>query len=161
MTVPTLQDLSELERVALGVIGAGLVPSSVAGDASFRLDVLTAVCLALSRGLGPNEFLESDGAATAGFQAELATAYDDLDAKRIIGVGGPQADAILRPGEPQIRQTKPAQPPNFDQGPTVFDRFLAGRCLDAILKHPDVYRFIMARYADSSEIWQRVYKQYV
>jgi len=179
VTVLTIHDLGELESVALGVIGAGLVPSSVAHDSTFRLDSLTAISLALSRGLPSDAFLSSDGSARPAFQSELAAAYYELDAKRILGLGGPPTNVLLEPGEGEIRRYDPpktpaaatpvtssargpaARLPNFDQYPTVLDRHLAGRCLDKLLKHPDVYTFIMGKYADSSEIWQRVYKQYV
>jgi hypothetical protein len=51
-------DLDQLERIALGVLGAGLAPSSVAGDASFRLDVLIGTCLELAKGLAPYASIE-------------------------------------------------------------------------------------------------------
>jgi hypothetical protein len=159
VTVPSIQELNELEKVALGVIGAGLAPSSVAHDRSFRLDTLTAISLALTRGLDRDAFLDVNGDASAAFQSELAGTYDALDRKRILGLGTPN-DALLMPGEAP-RSPRDQQLPNFDQYPTVFDRHLAGRCLDELLKQPDVYRFIMGKYAESSEIWQRVYRQYV
>jgi len=166
VAVLTIHDLSELELVALGVIGAGLAPSSVAHDSSFRLESLTAISLALSRGLPAAALLTSDGSAGSAFQAELAATYHALDAKRILGLGGPPTGVLLEPGDGEVRQqsvskTPAARLPNFDQYPVVLDRHLAGRCLDELLKHPDVYTFIMGKYADSSEIWQRVYQQYV
>jgi hypothetical protein len=160
VTVPTIHELNELEKVALGVIGAGLAPSSLAHDRSFRLDTLTAISLALARGLDRGALLDGNGDAGDAFQSELAATYDALDRKRILGLGGPN-DVLLMPGEAPHSPRDQRQLPNFDQYPTVFDRHLAGRCLDELLKQPDVYRFIMGKYAESSEIWQRVYRQYV
>ena len=153
-------DLTELERVTLGVLGAGLAPSSVAHDDSFRLDVLTATSLALLRGLSESAFLAADGTATAAFQRELSDAYYDLDAKRILGLGGPPVDALIMPGAEAERRVDRGPLANFAQHPTVFDRYLAGRCLDELLRNPAVYRYIMGKYAESSEVWQRVYRQY-
>jgi hypothetical protein len=83
-----------------------------------------------------------------------------LEVKKILGMGGPPPEVWLSPGIPAVRA--PGQDPiaNFDQHPTVFDRHLAGRCLDEILRNEAIYRYIMGKYAESSEIWQRVYRQY-
>jgi hypothetical protein len=154
-------DLEELERAALGILGAGLAPSSVAGDPSFRLDVLIATSFALVQGLAPGSYLEPSGGATAAFQRRLTDAFHVLEDKKILGMGGPPPEVRISPGTGAFRA--PGQDPiaNFDQHPTVFDRHLAGRCLDEILRNGDVYRYVMGKYAESSEIWQRVYRQYM
>jgi hypothetical protein len=153
-------DLSELERVLLALLGAGLAPSSVANDPSFRLDVLSATTLALLRGLPGNAYLTSTGEATAELRAELTSAVYDLADRRVLDVGAPPIDvfpsleSVAAPGYDRSVQI------NFDQHPAVFDRFLAGRCLDELLRDAGVYTFVMGKYAESSEVWQRVYRQF-
>lgn len=160
MTALNPADLTELERIALGVLGAGLAPSSVAHDQSLRLDVLTAVSLALLRGLPADAFLNLDGNGTPAFQRELSDAYCDLDEKRILGLGGPPLEPLMMPGAEPVRRPDRRPLANFEQHPTVFDRYLAGRCLDELLRNGEVYQYIMGKYAESSEVWQRVYRQY-
>lgn len=162
MTTVNPEDLSELERVLLGVLGAGLAPSSVAGDPTFRIDHLTAVGLALLRGLSRQTFLNPAGpGATDAFQRALTEALHALEDRKILGVGSPPPDMVLTIDNQPAARIPRAEVANFDQQPKVFDRYLAGRCLDELLNHPDVYRFIMDKYGESSEVWQRVYKQYL
>jgi hypothetical protein len=132
----------------------------VAHDPSFRLDVLTAVSLALLRDLPESTYLETPERATPDFQRRLSDAYYDLDAKRILGVGGSPVQALIMPGTEPQRSIDRGPLANFEQYPTVFDRYLAGRCLDQLLTNTRVYRYIMGKYAESSEVWQRVYRQY-
>jgi hypothetical protein len=40
--------------------------------------------------------------------------------------------------------------------PYILDKFLSGRCLDAVLGHPKAYTFLMGKYADSSATWQQL-----
>lgn len=158
MTTYNPNDLNELEQILLGVLGAGLVPSNVAGDASFRLDYLCAVSLALIRAEPRETYLDPDGRkATPALQHDLTDALADLEQKRILSSGG--SELLLTPDQPP----SPAphqQLANFDQHPKIFDRYLAGRCLDALLRNTAVYRFIMDKYADSSEVYQKNYQQY-
>lgn len=152
-------DLTEIERVLLAVLGAGLTPSAIANDVGFRLDVLSAIALALLRGEPQDRYLASSVTATPELQQALTEAVDDLTERRVLMTSEPpMATFLALEGSPAPLPSRTA-PLNFDQHPTVFDRYLAGRCLDELLRHPDVYRFIMARYADSSEIWQRFTRQ--
>jgi hypothetical protein len=48
---------------------------------------------------------------------------------------------------------------DLNQPPKVLDNYLAHRALDALLGHREVYTFLMAKYAASSEIWQRLVAQ--
>lgn len=154
--------LSELERVTLGVLGAGLAPADLANDPTLRLDYVTAVSLALQRGLSETAYLEPGGGqARRDFQRELTDALYDLEQKGVLGVGGPPPGLMLDGSvQPPVRPAR-VEVANFDQPPKVFDRYLAGRCLDELLRQPAVYHFVMGKYADSSEVWQRVYKQYL
>ena len=156
-------DLGELERVLLGVLGAGLVPSSIAADPSFRYDYLTAVSFALWQGLPRETYLEPDGTrATEVFQRQLSDAVYELEQRRVLVVSGPSPEVLLDPSAGASGGAVPARREamaNFDQEPAIFDRYLAGRCLDEILRNTAVYRFIMDKYADSSEIWQQHYKE--
>jgi hypothetical protein len=161
MTTCNPGDLSEIEQVLLGVLGAGLAPSSVAGDPSLRLDYLTAVSLALVRGLPREAYLVPGGAtATQAFQRELTDALYGLEERKILGVGAPPADVLLTPEIEQPARSTHEPVANFDYYPKVFDRYLTGRCVDTLLRNPAVYRFIMDKYADSSEIYQKHYQEY-
>jgi hypothetical protein len=151
--------LSELERVLLTVLAAGLAPSSIAGDPSFRLDVLCARTLALLRAEPPEQYLSSENQATPEFQRDLTAGIHGLMDRRILAAGGGDATAFLAlEGEP-APVVASAGPVDFTTFPTVFDRYLAGRCLDELLRNTEVYRYIMGKYADSTEIWQRAARQ--
>ena len=161
MTIYNPNELGELERVLLGVLGAGLAPSSVAGDPTLRLDYLTAVSLALLRGLPRETYLKPESAqATEAFQRELTDALYDLEDCKILGVNAPPLDMLLGPEAPPAKRSGHEPIANFDRYPKVFDRYLTGRCVDEILKHPAVYRFIMDKYAESSEVYQQHYQDY-
>ena len=153
-------DLTELERTVLALLGAGLAPSSVANDAGFRLDYLTAVTLALLRNEPRDAYLAPDGAATPALRRDLSDAMYDLADRQVLAFEAAPANPLLNiEGGIDAKIADRSRPVSFDQHPTVFDRYLAGRCLDELLRHPDAYRFVMGMYADSSEVWQRVYKQ--
>lgn len=153
-------DLTEIERALLAILGSGLVPSSVANDPGFRLDYLIAVTVALLRNEAEDTYLAGETEATEGFRRELSDAFYDLAERRIIALGAAPANPLFDLESNIPRLAARDTPVNFDQHPTVFERYLAGRCLDEVLRHPAAYRFIMGKYADSSEVWQRVYKQY-
>lgn len=159
--VPPLNssDLSELERVVLAILGAGLAPAAVANDSSFRLDLLSGETLSRLRGEPTSTYLQSQIEVKPEFRARVSEAIYDLEEKQVLSSGGPGPGLIDLSGRPQPQADR-TNPVNFDQHPTVFDRYLAGRCLDELLRHPEVYRFIMGKYAESSEVWQRVYEQY-
>ncbi len=153
-------NLTDLERVILAILGAGLVPSSVANDPGFRIDYLAAVTAALLRDEPEDAYLSQDGAPAPELVRELSDAIYSLGDRRVLALGAAPANPFINlDGAPPPASDR-VIPINFDQHPAVFDRYLAGRCLDELLRHPKVYRFIMDKYADSSEVWQRVYKQY-
>jgi hypothetical protein len=160
--VPPLNssDLSELERVLLAILGAGLAPAAVANDPSFRLDLLSAETLSRLRGEPASTYLRSQSEVKPDFGVRVSDAIYDLEEKEVLSAGGPSPSGLIDLSGRQQPLVDRTVPINFDQHPTVFDRYLAGRCLDELLRHPDVYRFIMDKYADSSEVWQRVYEQY-
>jgi hypothetical protein len=152
-------DLTDLERVLLAVLGAGLAPSSLANDPSFRLDALCGTTLALLRGEPPLRYLMSDHEATPEFRASLSEAIYDLSDRRVLMSAEPAPSTFVALEGEQPAPTDRSVPVNFDFPPSVFDRYLAGRCLDELLRNADVYRFIMGKYAESSEIWQRIARQ--
>ncbi len=160
MQTPEPDRLSELERVLLTVLAAGLAPNSLAGDPSFRLDVLCARTLALLRHEPGQRYLAPSGnEATPEFQHQLSTAVHRLMDRRILIANDPGATAYL-PLDGEPAPAAPAHGPvDFNVFPAVFERHLAGRCLDELLRDPGVYRFIMDKYADSTEIWQRLARQ--
>jgi hypothetical protein len=160
VNAPTTADLTDIQRALLAVLGSGIAPSSVANDERFRLDYLTAVTLALLRGEPRDIYAGENCVATADFQRQLADAMYDLADRRVLAVGAAPAMPVLSPDGESSPLADRTAPVSYDQHPTVFDRYLAGRCLDEVLRHPDAYRFLMDMYADSSEVWQRVYKQY-
>lgn len=159
MTTLNPGDLSELERVLLGVLGIGLAPSTLAGDPTLRYDYVTAVSLALWRGLPRDTYLDDGATLARDFQRELTAAVHALTQKRILEGEGPGSGVVLGLGGEPSMPVVPEEMADFNSQPRVFDRYLAGRCLDDVLKQPEVYRFIMDKYADSSEVWQRLYQE--
>jgi hypothetical protein len=160
--VPALssENLSPLERAVLAILGAGLAPASVAHDPSFRIDVLAAVILARIESKPDSSYLHAPGEATPEFQARTRDAIYDLTDKQILSTGGPPISGFVDLEGQQRVLADRGTAIHFDQHPAVFDRYLAGRCLDELLRDPKVYAFIMGKYAESSEVWQRVYEQY-
>ena len=156
------EDLSPLARAYLGVIAMGLVPARLASDESFRIDYLTAICEALLAGRSVDAPPGGDGhEPPAPFRDELRAAIAELDGLGVILAGGDGVTAMLPIiGSPMSKLT-PAQIARLDlnQPPRVLDNYLAHKALDAILSHPGVYAFLMGKYAESSEIWQRLVAQ--
>jgi hypothetical protein len=152
-------DLTDVERATLAILGAGLVTSSMAKDPSFRLDYLTAVTLAALRGEPEGAYLAEDGGATAAIQEQLSAALFDLTDRRILMAGPAPVNPLLNVDGGTAFVADRSAVVNFDDFPAEFDRYLAGRCLDEVLRNPEAYHFIMGKYADSSEVWQRLYKQ--
>jgi hypothetical protein len=151
-------DLSDLERAVLAILAAGLVSSAIANDGSFRLDYLTAMTLAALRDEAEDANLTPDGAVSAEFQQQVCSALFNLADRRVLSLGSAPAAPLLTVDGPAAFVADRSVAVNFDEFPSVFDRYLAGRCLDEVLRNPDAYRFVMGKYADSSEIWQRLYK---
>lgn len=150
-------DLSLLERTYLGVLDTGMVPANLAGDASLRMDYVTAVCLALREGRDRGAYLDASNAKpTAAFIEDLTSAAQSLDAKGVISVGPPPPDLILTPDVP--RPPVP-QSIDFDQHPRIWDRHLAHSCLEELFSDRRVYPFLMGKYQDSGDVWSRLYKE--
>ncbi len=156
-------DLSPIARAYLAVIAAGLPSARLAGDESFRIDYLTAICAALTDGRPPSAHLDGDGPQPlASFVEELRGVIAGLDDEAIIIAGAGESTMTMMPLVGQGRNTlTPAQIAKLDlnQPPKILDTYLAYRALDALLAHPGVYAFLMEKYGAASEIWQKLAAQ--
>jgi hypothetical protein len=122
--------------------------------------VVTGRILALLHGETDQRYLGSGGQATPQFQAELTAAIHGLTDRHILMAGGAGATAFVGlDGLDGAPATPAAAPIDFDSFPALADRYLAGRCLDDLLRNSAAYRYIMDKYAESSEIWQRSARQ--
>ncbi len=152
--------LSSLARAYLGVVAAGLVPASVAGDEGFRLDYVTAVCEALMGDLPASAHLEADGPQPkAAFLDDLRRTIGDLDARGVVIAGaGDSAVMMLPSAGREIDKLTPAQMAQLDlsRPARIVDTFLAYRALDELLGNPRVYSFLMEKYSASSAVWQKL-----
>ena len=150
-------DLSLLERTYLGVLDTGMVPATLAGDPSLRMDYVTAVCLALREGKPRETYLDDAGAEPdAAFLAELTRAARALDEKGVISVAPPPADMLL---SPELGSPAPTAEIDFDQHPRIWDRYLAHACMEELFSDSGVYPFLMGKYQDSGEVWARLHKE--
>lgn len=153
-------DLTPLARAYLAVVAVGLPSPRLAGDESFRLDYLTAVCAAVVEGRPANDDLDGDGPQPrAAFLDELRATIAGLDAKGIIIAGAGDGHLATTPFlGVEMGGLTSAQVAKLDlnQAPKVLDSFLSYRALDEMLANADVYPFIMGKYSESSEIWQRL-----
>lgn len=149
-----LSDLTPYERTYLGVVAIGLPPHTLVGDPWLRLDYLTAVSQALREGKPATAYLLGEGPEPQpDFLTVVKGAVWSLEEKGVIGTTPPVvlfAFDVSRPGPPDFTKIDPNIPP------IVFDRYLAHRCLDELLANPAVYQFLMGKYAESSEHWQRL-----
>lgn len=147
------EDLTPLEQVLLGVLSLGLPPSRAAGDPRFRVDYVCAVTHGLRETGQPHVFLEADGArVTRSFREELDGAVASLLAKGLVAhqpSGMPTAPGGFEPGL-AVDVVDP------DVHPTVLDRYLGQQCMETLLRHPDVYPFLIERYARAGEVWRRI-----
>lgn len=148
-------DLTPLEQTYLGVLAVGLPPHMLVGDPWLRIDYLTAVSQALREGKPANAYLLDEGPEPQpAFVTALKEAISLLEEKDILGTSPP---AVLftfgMPARPDLTRIDPNTPP------AIFDRYLAQQCMNALLAHPQVYQFLMAKYAESSEHWQRLVQQ--
>lgn len=154
MSALTVNDLTLLEQTYLGVLATGLVPADLAGDDRFRMEYVCALCHALRQGLPADAFTAESHVADAEFRKQLRETMIDLDQKRVIGIGPPQDTVILRPEVPPDAAYGAV---DLNRHPPIFDRYLAQRCMDELLNHPDAYRLLMDLYAESGEVWRRLY----
>lgn len=152
-----MTDLTDLERLYLAVVAVGLVPSKLAGDPQFRVDYITAVCWALSRDEAAESYLNGSGPdCSPEFARDLAGAMRALEEKGVIRIGAPPPGMGLLILDEPTRFATDWSSVDLDTMPQVVDRFLAHECLDALLNHHAVYSFIMDKYAESSEVWQKL-----
>ena len=152
-----LADLASLEQTYLGVAAVGLPPHALVGDPWLRLDYLTAVSHALVEAKSADTYLMGEGPEPKPeFLTALKEAVWALEEKSIIGTSPPVVlfsfDAP-KPGKPDLSTIDPNTPP------AIFDRYLAHQCMNALLAQPEVYQFLMGKYAESSEQWQRLTEQ--
>lgn len=156
-------ELSPLAKTYLGVVAAGLPTARLAGDESFRIDYLTAVCWAVLRDRPAETHLEGDGPQPRqDFLDELRSTIADLDARGVIIAGAGDGHLATMPFLGQdVGGLTSAQIAKLDlnQSPKVLDSFLAYRALDELLGHDRVYAVLMEKYGESSEIWQRLSRQ--
>lgn len=151
-----IADLSPLEQAFLGVLALGLPPASLAGDPGLRLDVLTASAVALAEGRSEGHYLAGDATAPE-FEARLSAAVLELDRKGIIALTAPPEINVTLVGV--IADAAGRRHINFDQAPRIFDKYLAHACLEQLLQQPPVHAYLMRKYAESSEVWQRLMHQ--
>ena len=150
-------DLSVVERTYLGVLDTGMVPARLAGDPSLRMDIVTAVCLALREDKPRGTYLDAAGAEPSdAFRRDLTAAVHSLDAKGVISAGPPPPEMLLSP-----EMGRPAPPPeiDFDQHPRIWDRYFAHTCMEELFSDSRVYAFLMGKYQDSAEVWARLYRE--
>jgi hypothetical protein len=158
MTVLTTADLNPLQRTYLGVLALGLVTADQARDPRFRMEYICARCQTIVEGRPASAY--ADGAehrAVEPFRSALREAMIDLDRKGVIGLGPPQDLVVLTPS----LESREAVYANVDVNhhPPIFDRYLAQRCMDELLALPEAHAYLMALYADSSDVWHEVYQR--
>jgi hypothetical protein len=150
----TIAELSSLERTYLGVLAVGLPPHKLVGDPWLRLDYLTAVAHAGMEGKPAEAHLQGDGPEpVAEFVSALREAIHGLEQKEVLGTSAPSVVFAF-----DMAPSGPADLSSIDltATPTIFDTFLAQQCMNVLLGNPQVYAFIMGKYAESSEQWQRL-----
>ena len=140
------------------MLALGLPPATLAGDATFRLDVLAASALALAQGRDEAFHLDPGGHSASNAIADLLTAATvSLDEKGIISLGAPPGINVTLMGGIGTREGWRAI--DFEQAPRIFDRYLAHACLESLLSQPAVHPYLMRKYGDGSEVWQRLMRE--
>jgi hypothetical protein len=147
------EDLDLLERTLLGVLSIGLPPSKSAGSDTFRVDHVTAVIAGTQEAGDRNAYLLDDGVRVAPeFRARLRATIQGLEGKGLVhmpvagmpaAAGGFEEGLILDLVDP-------------DEQPAVLDRYLSQLCMEVLFNIPEVYPFLMERYAASGEVWRRL-----
>ncbi len=146
-------DLMPLEQVILGVLSLGLPPSRAAGDDRFRVDYVCAVTHGLRTAGHARAFLDPAGErATREFREQLENAVRSLAEKGLVAHQPPGLPAAPGGFEPGLA----VDVVDPDIHPTVLDRYLGQQCMELLLRHPDVYPFLMERYAKAGEVWRRI-----
>ena len=147
------EDLDDLERALLAVLCVGLPPSRAAGDDRFRVDHVTAVVEGLYTANDASRNLREDGVrASQEFRDRLRETIEELGRKGIVtqqasgmpaAAGGYEAGLAIDLVDP-------------DEHPVVLDRYLAQQCMEVLFNVPQVYPYLMDRYAKSGEVWRRL-----
>jgi len=147
------EDLDMLERTLLGVLSIGLPPSKSAGSDTFRVDHVTAVIAGMQeQGEGAAHLLEDGVRVSQEFRARLRATIASLEAKGLVtspvagmpaAAGGFEEGLLLDLVDP-------------DEQPAVLDRYLSQLCMEVLFNIPQVYPFLMERYAASGEVWRRL-----
>jgi hypothetical protein len=155
--------LSPLARAYLAVVAAGLVPWRLAGDETFRIDHVTAVCAALMAGMPAETHFEGAGPSpSSAFSDALRQTIAELDETELIIAGAGDGTMAMLPligqGRPMLSAAEIARL-DLNQPPKILDTYLAYRALDELLANPRVYPFLMEKYGASSAIWQRLAAQ--
>jgi len=157
----SVEDLTPLQRTYLGVLSLGLVSADQAHDSRFRMEYVTAVTHALMQSKPAGAFTatrDGDGHwAADALRGDLRAAIVDLDRKGVIGVGPPEDFVILKPA---VAASDAAYGDvELNRHPPIFDRFLAQRCMDELMENPAAHAYLMELYAESADVWGRLYKQ--
>ena len=147
------EDLDLLETTLLGVLSIGLPPSKSAGSDTFRVDHVTAVIAGMREAADRAAYLEGDGPrVTPEFRTRLRGTIAALETKGLVvapaagmpaAAGGFEEGLLLDMVEP-------------DEHPALLDRYLSQLCMEVLFNIPDVYPFLMERYAASGEVWRRL-----
>lgn len=147
------EDLDLLETTLLGVLSIGLPPSKSAGSDTFRVDHVTAVIAGIREAGDGAAYLEGDGPrVTPAFRNRLRETIASLETKGLVvapaagmpaAAGGFEEGLLLDLVEP-------------DEHPALLDRYLSQLCMEVLFNIPEVYPFLMERYAASGEVWRRL-----
>jgi len=147
------EDLAPLEQVVLGVLSLGLPPSRAAGDDRFRVDYVCAVTHGLRSAGHAHAYLDAaSGRATREFREQLEEAVRALTEKGLVA----QQPAGLPAAAGSIDAALAVDMVDPDIHPAVLDRYLGQQCMELLLRPPDVYPFLMERYAKAGEVWRRI-----
>ncbi|HLZ72397.1 MAG TPA: hypothetical protein VKV26_21035 [Dehalococcoidia bacterium] len=158
MSTLNREDLTAVEQTYLGVLALGLVSADQAHDDRFRTGGICARTQALLEAAPAERYLDGDGQhAAPPFREALREAIIELDRKGIIGLGPPRDLVVLTPS-PESREAAYATL-DIDRNPPIFDRYLAQRCMDALLSRPEIHAYLMGLYADSSDVWHELYQR--
>lgn len=149
--------LTPLEQVYLGVLALGLPSSKLAGDEFLRVDYLAAVAYALVRDEAPRSYLQREGPQCATeFEDDLRLAVRSLAAKDVLALETPPAGMGMIALHDRSALLDQNQEADLAEPAFVLDRFLSQQCLEALLRNREAYSFLMGLYAQTSEVWQRL-----
>jgi hypothetical protein len=117
------------------------------------VDHVTAVVLGLQEAGRRDRHLAADGiAVTPAFRSALQEAILALVEKGLVAhqpAGMPAAAGGFESG-------LALDVVNPDEHPALLDRYLGQLCMETLFQEPEVYPYLMERYASSGEIWRRL-----